>query len=190
MVKRLVFQASSSGFKPHYRQKERNTMRHIIIITFLTFTGCATINMGGVHVFDRQVDTHANHDDLRNLMQEALTAVDNYRDIKGWDFVFTSAWLAKQLPDGTIEVADGLTVIEDRVTYLKVHPCIGHSAVFHEVGHISLFYKYGDGDMKHTRRDFWSRIESKEERAIEKLCPPDYDPSSIKPPSALNIIGD
>lgn len=158
---------------------------HVVLVAqFLT--GCATFQVNGVDVYDRQAEHTATHNELRLLVQEALHSAD-HRQVLGWDFVFSSAWFAQMASNGTVVVADGLTVVEDEVMFLKVHDCFAHSAIFHELGHVELYKKYGDGDKEHKRKEFWRNIKSVETRFIKRHCPPDYDPDNVKPPTEFEV---
>lgn len=157
----------------------------ILVAQFLT--GCATFQVNGVDVYDRQAEHSATHDELRLLVQEALRSTDHRRVI-GWDFVFSSAWFAKIDNSGNVVIADGMTLVEDKVIFLKVHKCFAHSAIFHELGHVYLSAtNNGDGDMAHKNKTFWGSIESVENRFIKRYCPPGYDPNNVNPPTEINI---
>jgi len=159
---------------------------HVILVAqFLT--GCATFQVNGVDVYNRQADNKATENQLRLLVQEGLSSTDHHT-VLGWDFVFSSAWFAKYDSKGNIIIADGLTVVEDRVMFLKVHKCFAHSAIFHELGHVLLAAKNkGDGDHEHKNKKFWENIKDVEARFIKRYCPPDYDPSDTKPPTKIEI---
>jgi len=159
---------------------------HVILVAQL-LTGCATFQVNGVDVYDRQAEHTATENELRLLVQEALRNTDHHT-VLGWDFVFSSAWFARYNEEGNIVVADGLTVAEEKVIFLKVHKCFAHSAIFHELGHVLLAAKNnGDGDDWHKNKEFWRSIKDVEARIIKRYCPTGYDPSNVEAPTKIQI---
>ncbi|MHA2280227.1 MAG: hypothetical protein ACXAC5_05125 [Promethearchaeota archaeon] len=116
----------------------------------------------------------------KTLVNYAINIMGNNDLFKSWDFVFMSAWIGQQMPNGNIAIADGRTDFLDKVIYLKVHECYWHSAIFHEMGHVILLHKLGNKGFGHKHK-IWEKIKSIEDTVIKDLCSSDYDIEKAAP---------
>lgn len=151
-----------------------------LLLVFLMLTSCASYSIKGVNVYDKQVDTSMSERDGKALVSYAMNVMGNNKLFDSWDFVFISAWLGLEMPDGRIAVADGRTDHLNKVIYLKVHDCPWHSAIFHEMGHVIRLYESGNKDFGHED-PMWDRVKLIEEDAIKRYCPSDYDVTKAAP---------
>jgi len=181
-------------------------MKYVILL--LALSGCAipSYTVRNVKVFDRQVDTHMTQKQVEDLIDytfsfpgwsELLFEHVNIKSsedqrqffnevFEGWHFVFTSNWHGVMLEDGRIALVDGLTIAKDKVIFLKVYPCYGHSAILHEVAHAIRNHLGYAEDRKHEDYEFWMVIGWIEEAMMKELCPSDYVPPTV--PENLEII--
>ena len=157
-------------------------MKNIIIIIALALSGCATFKTQGISVYDKQADTNLNDEQIRLLISDATDVLNvkgylKARQVKNWHFVYTSAWLGIPIP-GTDDIilADGLTDVEMRVTYIKVHKdtCWAESSTLHELAHVVQYLERGIEDRHHTNKEFWKDIDQWENMLLREYCGYNY----------------
>jgi len=148
------------------------------LVLLLLCTSCAipsyTID-GKVKVFDRQVDTKMTQEQAQMLFQYAFSHTFLFaEDFRDWDFVFTSSWYGVPLKDGRIALVDGMTIMKDKVIFLKVHECYGDSALIHELAHVYRAWHGETEDREHKDREFWNTEAEMTQEMIDALCPKGY----------------
>jgi hypothetical protein len=192
----------------------REVSMKCIILSLFLLGGCAipSYTVGNVKVFDRQVDTHMTQEQAREIIDYTFS-IPAWEDIlvgpmaiykdsidqtdgfyyqffqtifDGWHFVFTSNWRGVPFEDGRVALVDGVTVIKDKVIFLKVHKCHGHSAIIHEVGHVIRQHFGLPEDREHKDFEFWMVIKWLEDKMIKDLCPADYEPDKL--PKQIEIV--
>lgn len=150
-----------------------------LALFLLLLCSCATYNYRNINVYDRQVDTNLQEYEMKQLIDYAYGVIDpRYHFIfKDWDFVFTSAWLGKKIGNNEVAIADGLTDVENKVIFLKVHKCHWDNAIVHEMHHVIQWFFEGTLDYEHEELFIWGPVREREKEML-KRCPPGYKRSN------------
>jgi len=171
-----------------------------LLLSLLTLNACASYTHRGINVYDKQVDTDLTQKQAEKIIdyafqepawkdilsgpmaifEDSIDQTDGFyaqffeQMFDGWDFVFTSAWLGVPLSDGRMALADGMTIVKDKVVFLKVHDCYGDSAILHEIGHVVRQHFGLPEDREHKDYEFWMIMKWMEDRMIDHFCPENY----------------
>lgn len=141
---------------------------------------CATYSVNGIKVYDRQVDSYMSKRTIEALINFSITELGNDAKIyEDWDFVFTSAWLGQMKGNKLLMARHAITSYEYKVVFLRVNKCHWDSGIVHEMMHIILLSKSGDGDLGHKNKKAWDKVKQIENYMIEKNCPEGYKFSEV-----------
>jgi len=173
-------------------------------------TSCASYTYRGINVYDKQIDTYMTQEQIKEVVdytfsrpawkdilsgQMEVFGIDQtdgfYAEFfehifAGWDFVFTSNWHGVPLEDGRVALVDGITIVKNKVIFLKVHKCHGDSAFIHEVGHVVRQHFGLPEDRAHKDYEFWMIMKWLGEEMIDDLCSENYERELL--PETMEMI--
>lgn len=183
-----------------------------LLVILLLLSGCATFTHRDINIYDRQTGVMTVESETRfvvenvigvfgfeqnrtspmqiktkELIDYVISKLGHEELFKGYDFVFMSGWLIQSGPNGNMVVGDGLTILEDKVIYLKIRGCFADSAILHEMSHVIHANGRGDGDQGHMDKVWWSVMSDMTDEMVKKFCPADYTRNDI-PPSRIQKL--